>query len=131
MLNATQLQHLTTRLHEERDRLLEQLRAFEEVDASETSQDQSGDLSKVPTHLADLGTASSTEDLELSIGTRTSAELAEIDAALERIIRTPELFGLDEETGEPIAFARLDIIPYARIGAERKASAEVELDSTR
>ncbi|HYW50210.1 MAG TPA: TraR/DksA family transcriptional regulator [Gemmatimonadaceae bacterium] len=129
MLSQEQLQHLGKRLQEERTRLLGQLRSFDEIDSDESSQDQAGDLSKYPTHPADLGTDANTEDVELLIGSRMSQELAEIDAALDRLATTPETFGLDEETGEPIAFERLDIIPYARVGAERKASAEAQLDA--
>lgn len=126
MLDQKQLQHLGNRLQEERTRLLDQLHAFEEVGAAESSQDQAGDLSKFPTHPADLGTDANAEDVELVIGSRMSQELGEIDAALDRLATSPETFGLDEETGEPIAFERLDIIPYARVGAARKSAAEAE-----
>ena len=77
--------------------LLEQLHAFEEVDAEKTSQDQAGDLSKYPTHPVDLGTDANTEEVELAIGTRMSQELAEIDAALDRLATSPETLGQDDE----------------------------------
>jgi len=124
MLKQDQLEYLGRRLQEERTRLLSQLHAFEEVGAEESSQEQSGNLSKVPTHLADLGTDANAEDVELLIGTRVSQELSEIDAALDRLASTPESFGIDEETGEPIPFERLDLIPYARVTAHRKSAAE-------
>ncbi len=113
-LTTKQLQHLEKRLHEERTRLLEQLQDFTEEESSEDSQDLAGDLSKFPTHPADLGTDVANEELEASVSTRRSAEIAEIDAALERLATSPETFGLDEQSGEEIPFARLDIIPYAR-----------------
>jgi len=116
-LTASQLQHLERRLQEERTRLHEQLRDFTNPEADEDSQEQAGDLTKVPTHLADLGTDVANEELEASIATRRSAELGEIDAALERIANTPDAYGVDENTGEPIPFERLDIIPYARTTA--------------
>ncbi len=124
MLSQEQREHLGRRLQEERTRLLGQLHSFEEIGSDESSQDQSGDLSKFPTHPADLGTDANAEDVELVIGSRMSQELAEIDAALDRLATTPELFGMDEESGEPIPFERLDIIPYARVGAARKTAAE-------
>ena len=114
-LTASQLQHLEKRLHEERTRLLGQLQDFVSEESSEDSQDLAGDLSKFPTHLADLGTDVANEELEASVSTRRSAEVAEIDAALERLATSPETFGLDEQSGEEIPFARLDIIPYARV----------------
>ncbi len=114
-LDAAQLTHLEKRLRDERARLVEELHAFEDVEESDDSQDRAGDLSKLPTHSADLGTDAINEEIEVSIATRVSAELAEIDAALDRIVTTPETFGTDEETGAPIPFERLDIIPYARV----------------
>ena len=123
-LTPAQLLHLEKRLHEERTRLLDQLHGFEETTSPESMQDSSGDLSKYPTHPADLGTDVSNEDIELSIGSRVSQELGEIDAALSRMATSPETFGLDEQSGEPIPFERLDIIPYARVGVEHKASSD-------
>lgn len=117
-LTKSQLVHLEKRLHEERTRLTEQLNTFEDVERSEDSQDLAGDLSKVPTHPADLGTDEIDEELGVSVGTRVSAELAEIEAALERLINTPDVFGIDEDTGKPIPFERLDIIPYARVNVK-------------
>ena len=114
-LTASQLQHLEKRLHEERSRLLGQLQDFVREESSEDSQNLAGDLSKFPTHSADLGTDVANEELEASVSTRRSAEVAEIDAALERLATAPETFGLDEQSGEEIPFARLDIIPYARV----------------
>jgi RNA polymerase-binding transcription factor DksA len=65
-------------------------------------------------HPADLGTDVASEELDASIATRRSAEIAEIDAALDRMATSPETFGYDEQSGEEIAFERLEIIPYAR-----------------
>lgn len=118
-LTATQLQHLETRLHEERTRLVEQLNTFGEEESSDTSENLAGDLSKFPTHPADLGTDVVAEEVETSIATRASAEISEIDAALERIVSSPMTFGVDEETGEAIPFERLDLIPYARVGVRK------------
>jgi len=113
-LTKDQLTHIETRLHEERTRLSEQLHEFTEPESSEDSQEQSGDLSRFPSHPADLGTDVASEELEASVATRRSAELGEIDAALERLLHAPETFGRDENTGEEIPFERLDIIPWAR-----------------
>jgi RNA polymerase-binding transcription factor DksA len=126
MLSQEQKDHLGRRLHEERTRLLGQLHAFEEIDAADGSQGLVGDQSKSATDPDDLiaDADPNAEDVEMVIGSRMSQELAEIDAALDRLATSPETFGLDEETGEPIPFARLDIIPYARVTAQRKSVAE-------
>ena len=44
---------------------------------------------------------------------RETAELAEIDAALERLYQRPEDYGRCERTGTPIPFERLDLVPWA------------------
>jgi DnaK suppressor protein len=118
-LTSAQLKHLETRLNDERARLLGQLHEFTDTESAEDSQDLAGDLTKFPTHLADISTDTANEELAASISTRVSAEISEIDAALDRITTSPETFGIDEQTGEPIPFERLDIIPYARIAVER------------
>ena len=116
-LTTLELQHLEKRLHEERARITAELREFTTVESVEDGEDRSGDISKFPTHPADLGTDTADEELDASLATRRSAELAEIDAALERIRNAPETVGLDERTGEPIPYARLQIIPWARTAA--------------
>ncbi len=112
-LTAKQRQHLAGRLQEERARVIKGLDDFK-TEVSEDTQDRNSDLSKFPTHAADLGTDTQDEDLEVSIATRQSAELLQIDDAIERLANTPEAFGICENTGEEIPFARLDIIPWAR-----------------
>jgi RNA polymerase-binding transcription factor DksA len=113
-LSSTQRKHLEKRLLEERKRALRVLsrNAAENEDGDE--QDRSGDLTSMPLHMADRGTDTMQQELDASNATRVSRELAEIDAALERLYQTPDKFGICEDTGKPIPFARLDIIPWAR-----------------
>ncbi len=113
-LTTLELEHLAKRLHEERDRIVAQLHEFTNLEASADGEERAGGISKFPTHLADIGTDTQDEELDASIATRRSAEIAEIDAALERLRTMPELFGLDQNTGAPIPYARLQIIPWAR-----------------
>lgn len=113
-LSEAQRQHLEQRLQEERARALRTLNRAVDRHADEDEQERSGDLSKVPFHPADLGTDTMQDELDASNATRVSRELAEIDAALERLYHTPEKFGVCEDTGREIPFARLDVIPWAR-----------------
>jgi RNA polymerase-binding transcription factor DksA len=113
-LSAAQLKHFEERLQEERTALQRELLRYTNAEAADDEQDQSGDLTKVPFHPADLGTDTINQEIDASNATRESAELAEIDAALDRLYQTPEKFGIDENTGKPIALARLEIIPWAR-----------------
>jgi DnaK suppressor protein len=114
-LTADQLKHLEQRLHDERARALELLNRIVDDRSGESGQDAAGDLSVVPFHAADLGTDTMDAELDASNATRVSRELAEIDAALTRILEDPEHFGRCEDTDKEIPFARLDAIPWARV----------------
>jgi RNA polymerase-binding transcription factor DksA len=113
-LSDTQRRHLTKRLQEERALALRTLNRTVAEGSEEDEQDRAGDLSVVPFHPADLGTDTMQAELDASNATRVSRELAEIDAALERMIQAPEKFGICEDTGKDIPYARLDLIPWAR-----------------
>ena len=113
-LTEAQRRHLSRRLLEERTRALRVLNASIDEHAGADEQDRSGDLSVMPSHPADLGTDTMQAELDASNATRVSRELAEIDAAIERLQRTPEKFGVCEDTGDDIPYERLDIIPWAR-----------------
>jgi RNA polymerase-binding transcription factor DksA len=113
-LTKDQLAHLERRLHEERELLLGPSPEFADTDSELEADEPAGDLSKMPLHPADLGTATQNQELEATLATRRSSNLAEIDAALERITSAPETYGHDEQTGEAIPFERLDVIPWAR-----------------
>jgi len=113
-LTETQRRHLEGRLKEERARLQRDLDRSLAYQEDEDEQDRAGDLTRYPFHQADLGTDTFDAELESSNQTRMSAELVEIDAALDRLYRTPDRYGVCEATGKPIPFERLDIIPWAR-----------------
>jgi DnaK suppressor protein len=120
-LTNAQREHLERRLRDERERLLRDLnRGLAELSDGD-EQNRAGDLTKVPFHFADRGTDSINTEVAASNATRESRELAAIDAALERLYRTPERFGVCEDTGAPIPFARLTVIPWARTCDEANA----------
>jgi len=118
-LTPAQLKHFEKRLLQERAAIQRELQRYTGAEAADDEQDQSGDLTKVPFHPADLGTDTINAELEASNATRESAELAEIDAALERLYQTPEKFGIDERTNQPISLERLEVIPWARTDLRR------------
>ena len=117
-LTAAQLKHFEKRLIEERAALQGELQRYTGAEAADDEQEQSGDLTKVPFHPADLGTDTINQEIDASNATRESIELAEIDAALQRLYETPEKFGMDENTNTPIPLERLEIIPWARTGTQ-------------
>ncbi len=113
-LTTEQRKHLEKRLHDERARALQLLNRIVAERSSESEQEGAGDLTLMPFHQADLGTDTIDQELDESNAARISRELTEIDAALERLYKTPEKFGLCEDTEGEIPFERLDIIPWAR-----------------
>jgi DnaK suppressor protein len=116
-LTDDQRRHLERRLREERERALTIVRRYDEQRGTSVSA-ADGDLSSYPFHLADRGTDSFDQEMTAQLAERASRDLEEIDAALQRLYETPERFGVSETTGKPIPFERLDLIPWARTGAE-------------
>lgn len=114
-LTNEQRAHLEQRLQEERAGALRALNRSVEEHTGESEQERAGDLTAFPFHPADRGTDTMQTELDASIATRVSRELAEIDAALDRLYRNPARFGICENTGRDIPFERLDIVPWARI----------------
>jgi DnaK suppressor protein len=115
-MTEAQRKHLEQRLLEERERVLNQLERYRQQ-TSDTLQDQTGDLSVLPVHMADEGTDTMDEELDAAEAARQTEELAQIDEALQRLYKSPDKFGRDEKTGREISFERLDLIPWARTAA--------------
>jgi len=112
-LTNEQRTHLEKRLREERERTTQLLNGILADRSSGTEQEEAGDLTLMPFHPADLGTDAMNAEVDESNATRATQELNEIDAALERLYRSPEKFGICDD-GREIPFERLDIIPWAR-----------------
>jgi RNA polymerase-binding transcription factor len=121
-LTSAQREHIEERLREERERALRALNRSVSDSESASEQDRTGELSKMPFHMADRGTEAMNEELEASNATRISEEVAEIDEALDRLYRDPEHFGICADTGREIPMERLEIIPWARTCNEAGAS---------
>ena len=111
-LTKPQRDEIEKLLRDERDRALRILNRAVEDSAGE--QDRAGDLSSMPLHLADRGTDTMQDELDAANATRLSRQLAEIDAALERLYGNPDGFGVCEKTGRDIPIGRLRVIPWAR-----------------
>src|SRR5205807_8460555 len=112
-LTGEQQRHIERRLRDERERAIQILNEIVADRSSESQQTEAGDLSLMPFHPADLGTDTMDEELDESNATRATRELNEIDAALERLYKSPEKFGVCDD-GREIPFERLDIVPWAR-----------------
>jgi RNA polymerase-binding protein DksA len=70
-----------------------------------------GDLSRMPIHMADIGTDNFEQEFTLSLMESEEVTLENIEAALERI--EDGTYGLCEECGVKIPKKRLGAVPYA------------------
>ncbi|HZE93886.1 MAG TPA: TraR/DksA C4-type zinc finger protein [Gemmatimonadales bacterium] len=102
-LTPTQRKHLEARLLEERTRVVDALARYNRA-TRDMAQQEPGDR----------GTDTADQERDVVNAARETAELAEIDAALERLYKTPEQYGRCERSGKPIPFERLDLVPWAR-----------------
>jgi len=113
-MNNDQRAHLERRLLEERERTLRALSQFEEV-ARLAQRAEDGDITIYPLHIADEGTDTMEREKDFLLASKEGRRLVWIDAALRRIYREPEKYGLCDECGDEIAFERLDIVPWAKL----------------
>ncbi len=102
-LTPTQRKHLEARLLEERTRVVDALARY-----NRATRDM------VQLEPGDRGTDTADQERDVVNAARETAELAEIDAALERFYKRPEEYGRCERSGKPIPFERLDLVPWAR-----------------
>jgi len=102
-LTPTQRKHLEARLLEERTRVVDALARY-----NRATRDM------VQLEPGDRGTDTADQERDVVNAARETAELAEIDAALERFYKRPEQYGRCERSGKPIPFERLDLVPWAR-----------------
>jgi RNA polymerase-binding transcription factor DksA len=103
------------RLEAEKQRVTGLIR---EVHGELDDETESGDeeLSNYDQHPADSGTDTFEREKDLGILDDLEGELAEIEAAIERIDNGT--YGVDEVTGAPIDDARLEALPTARTNVD-------------
>jgi RNA polymerase-binding protein DksA len=86
--------------------------ALEKAALQDSRQDASGDLSKMPLDMADIGTDNYEQEFTLGLIETEQATLQEIDEALERIEK--KSFGKCVHCGKPLPPARLKVKPHAK-----------------
>ncbi len=109
--------HARERLLHERDRVTALISGLRSEGLDQEEADQTGELTHYDQHPADQGSETFEREKDLSILERLETELAEIEAALQRV--DDGTYGVDEETGEPIDPERLDALPTARTNVNR------------
>jgi RNA polymerase-binding transcription factor DksA len=110
-LTATQRAYLEERLLQERGFALGSLARYGRPGDASVEGWATASGAVAPAAVARAATQAALDADFASVETTT---LLEIDAALERLRDDPARFGVDEVTGEPIPFERLDLVPWAR-----------------
>jgi RNA polymerase-binding transcription factor DksA len=88
------------------------------TDLSSEGGDDSSELADYDQHPADSASDTFEREKDLSILEQLEAELAELQAALERIDNGT--YGIDEVTGDPIDPERLEAFPTARTNVDQR-----------
>jgi len=112
-LGKKQLDEFRQMLLEKRRSLLGDMSGME---AQASQQRESGNLSNMPTHMADIGTDNFEHEFTLVLLESEQAVLLEIDQALRRI--EDKTYGICLGTGEGIPIARLRAKPWAKYTVE-------------
>jgi RNA polymerase-binding transcription factor DksA len=101
------------RLLEERRKILKEMGHLENTVLKVNPRDSAGDLSGYSFHMADVGTDSMEREKAFLFASTEGRLLMEINEALRRLYT--KAYGNCEECGRPIARARLEAMPYARL----------------
>jgi RNA polymerase-binding transcription factor DksA len=114
--------HLEKRLLRERERVIKALR---QLDDTLAMLEGDGELTNYPLHLADEGTDTMEQEQSFLLLSKEGRLLIEIDEALRMLYKEPDRYGLCDNCGEPIAFERLDIVPWTRLCVTCQREAEL------
>jgi len=100
-------------LLEQRRLLLGDVTALEKAALQKNRQDASGDLSKMPHDMADIGSDNYEQEFTLGLIETEQATLEEVEEALSRVEK--KVYGACISCGEQIPKARLKAIPHAKL----------------
>jgi RNA polymerase-binding transcription factor DksA len=112
------------RLLTERRRILKEMGHLETTVLKVNQRDSSGDLSGYSFHMADAGTDAMEREKAFLFASVEGRVLLEIDDALRRLYRGE--YGVCESCHNPIARARLEVMPHARLCIACKEKEEKE-----
>jgi DnaK suppressor protein len=111
-LTPAEIDHFRAMLLAKRAEIIGDVNSIESEALRKSRLDAAGDLSSMPIHMADIGTDNFEQEFALGLMDSERKLLVEINGALNRI--SNGAYGICEGTGQPIAKARLEAIPWAR-----------------
>ncbi|SDT49071.1 transcriptional regulator, TraR/DksA family [Paenibacillaceae bacterium GAS479] len=85
-------------------------------------QNSDGELSSYDNHPADSGTETFERERDMALDEKLGKKLAQVNRALT--LMEEGTYGLDAETGEPIAYERLEAIPSTRYNVQNVPEGE-------
>ncbi|MBD3166247.1 molecular chaperone DnaK [bacterium] len=95
-----------------------------EESSMNSSEDYSGNNSTYSLHMADQGTDAQEREKAFMLAAREHKFLQHLYQALDRIEHGT--YGYCMDTGKPIEFARLEVVPHATLSVEAKKAREEE-----
>ena len=116
------LKEFEQRLLTERGKIMKEMGHLENTVLKQNQRDSSGDLSGYAFHMADAGTDAYEREKAFLFASAEGRALLEVDEALRRVYRGE--YGVCESCGLPIAKARLEAMPYARLCVSCKEKEE-------
>lgn len=126
MLTEENLKSLRNQLEDMRQQLIAN-RDRETGEAAQMSAD-SYEEHPLSQHMADEATDMHEQELEMGFRERDTWELQQVEHALH--LMDAGKYGVDEETGEPIPFERLQLVPYTTRNVQTQAKEDVLSEST-
>lgn len=127
-MDERQRAHLEKRLHQERERVLRALAKFDE-NVKIAMQENDGDLTNYPFHLADEGTDTLEREKDFLLASKEGRQIYWIDDALRTLYKEPDRYGKCQDCGDEIGFERLDLVPWARLCVDCQRRQEDRLET--
>lgn len=112
-IREADLKRFRAMLEKRRKILTGEFKQLREQTIGKNPANEAGDVSRLPFHIADMGSDVFEHDLNLSIVENTAQELERIQEALDKLDKGT--FGRCENCGTWIPLQRLKAIPYARL----------------
>ncbi|MGA2031891.1 MAG: TraR/DksA family transcriptional regulator [Thermoguttaceae bacterium] len=112
-MNSSETKIYKERLLALRARLRGDVNGMADAALKKNRSEANGDLSRMPIHMADIGSDNYEQEFTLSLMETDGAALEKIEASLERIEEGS--YGKCEECGVKIPKTRLTAIPYATL----------------
>lgn len=121
-MNEKDLQFFKELIMKKRREMMEHMESIKSREGEDTIKDASGDHSAYSFHMADQGTDNMEREKSFFYAQRDGRLLHHLDMALDRIEAGE--YGDCHVCGEPIAHARLEAVPHARMCIACKSKEE-------